>query len=285
MGRLTRVAQVEQNMASLFHDVVAGKVGAVSISGKVPFPLDATKAKANRISPASTFTLSVGEWSEYWNIINEHGHKTKVVIPRNESLWIEGTLAVSGQRKAVHLRRYPHQDGGFAVLGTIWESHPVSAVAIITGQFLARLNELGEFVDGEIGALAESQVRMVQAYMGAAFWICFVTHCKNVRMEPAPAPKARRRWTRDQIPATVWHRISATAEGLPKNLLGGAGIFRDESKFRQYRVRGTIRSAPNHPIPQFRGPFWIPDHWRGNSELGQVIPEYQFCATQTEPSH
>jgi len=49
-------------------------------------------------------------------------------------------------------------------------------------------------------------------------------------------------------------------------------------ELREHRVRGHFRiNPPDHPIPQFAGKtFWIPDHKRGDKELGEVLKGYRI---------
>ena len=105
-------------------------------------------------------------------------------------------------------------------------------------------------------------------------------NCRNVVLKPMNEPKGARHHQRDLIPATVWHEIKVT--DVPKVQSTGRNIMgRDESKERRHWVRGHYADYRNGAglfgNPKLRCVFWIPEHQRGNPELGDVIPEYTLA--------
>jgi hypothetical protein len=105
-------------------------------------------------------------------------------------------------------------------------------------------------------------------------------NCRNVVLRSVSSPKAARRHQRDLVPASVWHEIRITS--VPQIRTTGHGVFgRDESKMRRFWVRGHYADyrvgAGLFGNPKLRCVFWIPEHQRGNSELGDVIPEYSLA--------
>lgn len=105
-------------------------------------------------------------------------------------------------------------------------------------------------------------------------------NCRNVVLQAIASPKVARRHQRDLVPATVWHEIRIT--NVPQIRTTGRGVLgRDESKMRRFWVRGHYADYRNGAglfgNPKLRGVFWIPEHQRGNAELGDVIPEYTLA--------
>jgi hypothetical protein len=76
----------------------------------------------------------------------------------------------------------------------------------------------------------------------------------------------------------VWHKIVITS--VPEIRSTGSNCLgRDENTIRSHWVRGhyaDYRKTGLFGRPQSRGVYWIPEHKRGNEELGLVIPEYSF---------
>jgi hypothetical protein len=105
-------------------------------------------------------------------------------------------------------------------------------------------------------------------------------NCRNVVLKPMNEPKGPRHHQRDLVPATVWHEIKIT--DVPKvQSTGRNSLGRDESKERRHWVRGHYADYRNGAglfgNPKLRCVFWIPEHQRGNAELGDVIPEYTLA--------
>ena len=104
-------------------------------------------------------------------------------------------------------------------------------------------------------------------------------NCCNVELRPIKMGKSTPQHQFKVIPATVWHEIKITS--VPKIHSTGSSVFRrDESKMRAFWVRGHYadysKGAGLFGNPNLRGVFWIPEHRRGNEQLGQIIPEYKI---------
>jgi hypothetical protein len=103
-------------------------------------------------------------------------------------------------------------------------------------------------------------------------------NCRNVKLEAIDGPKLVPRHQARPIPASVWHKIIIS--DVPKQQTTGRDASgRDEHLIRSHWVRGhyaDYRKSGLFGRPQSRGIYWIPEHKRGNEELGQVIPEYAF---------
>jgi hypothetical protein len=105
-------------------------------------------------------------------------------------------------------------------------------------------------------------------------------NCRNVVLRPVASPRVSRRHQRDLVPATVWHEIHIT--NVPQLRSSGQGVLgREESMMRRFWVRGHYadyrHGAGLFGNPKLRCVFWIPEHQRGNPELGDVIPEYAIA--------
>lgn len=105
-------------------------------------------------------------------------------------------------------------------------------------------------------------------------------NCRNVVLRAIDSPKTARRHQRNLVPATVWHEIRIT--NVPQIRTTGRGVLgRDESKMRRFWVRGHYADyrdgAGLFGNSKLRCVLWIPEHQRGNSELGDVIPEYSLA--------
>jgi hypothetical protein len=194
------------------------------------------------------------------------------MTPVFEWMWLEGNACDAPV--AIQLHREDRRDG-FVVSGCLWERDQRGLTGP-SGSFRVELTKDGQRLTGPKCALFSHPIEHragFECMLFGAFHAIAKLHCKNVHMEPIASPKAARRLQYNPTPATVFHRIVVT--DAPRNLSGGHGVLgRDDTKMRQYSVKGHYRHAPSHPLSQFRGPFWIPDHWRGNEELGQVLSEY-----------
>jgi len=105
-------------------------------------------------------------------------------------------------------------------------------------------------------------------------------NCRNVALRAISSSKVASRQKRDLVPATVWHEIRVT--NVPQIRAAGRAAFgQDESKMRRFWVRGHYADCRNGAglfgNPNLRCVFWIPEHQRGNAELGDVIPEYKLA--------
>jgi hypothetical protein len=147
----------------------------------------------------------------------------------------------------------------------------------------------------ESGTILRSSTRMIggvdpahkrEAASGCELFAYLAAHalarmnCRNVVLRSITSPKVARRHQRDIVPATVWHEIRIT--NVPQIRTTGRGVLgRDESKMRRFWVRGHYADYRNGAglfgNPKLQGVFWIPEHQRGNAELGDVIPEYTLA--------
>jgi hypothetical protein len=102
-------------------------------------------------------------------------------------------------------------------------------------------------------------------------------NCKNVQLRPINEGKYRPHAPNKILPASVWHEIIVTS--VPKIRATGRDIFnerKDESEIRAHWIRGHYADYRKGAglFGRIHGLFWIPEHRKGNEELGQVIPEY-----------
>lgn len=103
-------------------------------------------------------------------------------------------------------------------------------------------------------------------------------NCKNVELRPINEGKVPAHAPNKLVPASVWHEIVVTS--VPKSISGGRDVLNPgkENEIRAHWIRGHYadyrKGAGLFGNPKLKGLFWIPEHRRGNEELGQVIPEY-----------
>lgn len=163
-----------------------------------------------------------------------------------------------------------------------WSAH--ENAAMFNGAACYWLDEAGNFMSSfrQCPQLPEQDEReyawnvfRVKIRQGWALQTFGRMNCDNVELRAIPEGKARPHAPNKVVPATVWHEIVITSE--PKIRYMGKGIFeRDESEIRAHWIRGHYADyrKGNGLFGRIHGVFWIPEHRRGNEELGQVIPEY-----------
>jgi hypothetical protein len=116
-------------------------------------------------------------------------------------------------------------------------------------------------------------------YASIPFMIGFHTlcriNCRNVRLIQELGPKINPRAKRPPpVPLCTWRTI--VVDSVPKFARKSEGSDGPGEATRQFRIKGHYRRWNPHPLKQFQGPFWIPDRWVGDPELGTVLPEYEI---------
>jgi hypothetical protein len=103
-------------------------------------------------------------------------------------------------------------------------------------------------------------------------------NCHNTELRPLNPPKKAARSPRDLAPASVWHEIKITSVPKLRTATGGQGSTPEHR--RAYWIRGHYADYRKgnglFGNPNLKAIFWIPEHRRGDEELGQVIPEYHI---------
>jgi hypothetical protein len=123
----------------------------------------------------------------------------------------------------------------------------------------------------------QSIKRLHTAAMGCGLYALMRMNCRNTELRPINEGKCRPHAPNKVVPASVWHEIVITS--VPKIRSGGKDIFeKDEHEIRAHWIRGHYADYRKgnglFGNPKLKGLFWIPEHRKGNEELGQVIPEY-----------
>lgn len=206
------------------------------------------------------------------------------LTPPYPLMWIEEKIGIPGAPifpAGLFLRRLGDGSTRHEVEGFVFVLSATSLLPRLVMAFRLCLEPGGYGVEFDLPAtvVGTEEVGLFK------FWVLYACHvlakfnCRNVELRKVLQAKFRGRAQVAPTPATVWHEIVLTFDAAKRYT--GSGGERDESKMRQFRVRGHYRHAPDHPLPWFRGPFWIPDTVRGNPELGQVIPEYVIPPSAT----
>lgn len=221
--------------------------------------------------------------------------ETPHMTPPYPSMWLEAVAL--GQRFALQVLRdaggQPAQDGrsGFKTVIYFWQEENAEVVGP-SGQSTLWLDETGGVTSAEFRVIGELHEPPDEVESGQQILTFIAAHtlarmnCRNVVLRPMATPKVPRRRQRDLVPATVWHDIHI--DNVPQIRSASRGIpSREESRMRRFWVRGHFadyrKGAGLFGNPELRCVFWIPEHQRGNPELGDVIPEYTLTRS-TQPA-
>lgn len=202
----------------------------------------------------------------------------KRMVPPYSSMWLEG-VEQDSHSVAIQVVR----DTLDACVFLIWEGVKGELFGP-WGFVMCALNDQGtpSFQSGWLAIKEEEEAyRMFELRLN--YWSLVAAHalsrmnCCNVELRAINEPKAPRSHRCSVAPASVWHEIKITS--TPKIRHTGCSVFHDDdSQKRAFWVRGHYadysQGSGLFGNPKLRGLFWIPEHRRGNEELGQVIPEY-----------
>lgn len=98
-------------------------------------------------------------------------------------------------------------------------------------------------------------------------------NCANVSVRPTSENKPKQSTKKQPYKGIVWHDI--VIDSVPTTPKGG---HRDCVEVRSHWVRGHYadytRGKGLFGNPKLRAVFWIPEHERGNEEVGKVISSY-----------
>lgn len=262
---------------------------AITLDGIVLDAMDRSRILVNIqsvIDDVYAMPTVAGEWSVA-ALLEEITTTPKAPpVPPYKKMWLEGRVA--GETPvALMVERFDVPDG-FRVACLVWgTTNTANAVCIgCVGYSVDKEGRVprdsvvyDRFTHREDYAVTEEIA--VLTWNGA-----LVAHslarmnCRNVVLHAIASPKVSQRHQRDLVPATVWHEIRIT--NVPQIRTTGRGVLgRDESKMRRFWVRGHYADYRNgvglFGNPKLRCVFWIPEHQRGNAELGDVIPEYTLA--------
>jgi hypothetical protein len=102
-------------------------------------------------------------------------------------------------------------------------------------------------------------------------------NCRNVELRQIPGAKAPR-YQGAPNPASIWHEIHISSVPHLRSTGKDATGQTDERLIRCHWIRGHYADYTKGPglfgNPKLRCSFWIPEHQKGNEDLGHVIPEY-----------
>lgn len=215
-------------------------------------------------------------------------NRVPLVTPPFASMWFEFTLnrnKTGEQRLAVQCLRNPEPPEGWACELYYW----CLQAGCIAGPFVVDaflVDEGGSILEEttyttQIACIEEAIRTKAEDITDVARWVTLLSlsrmNCKNVELRPINEPKFRPHAPNRVVPASVWHEIVITS--VPKVRSGGQDIFeKDKQEIRAHWIRGHYadyrKGAGLFGNPKLKGLFWIPEHRKGNEELGQVIPEY-----------
>jgi hypothetical protein len=212
-----------------------------------------------------------------------------LVTPPFASMWFEFTLKYRNnpreQRIAVQCTRNPEPPEGYACELYYWclqdgcIGGPFSVDAFLVG-------EGGSILEGTphtfpVAILNEETTQAIGDITDVARWATLLSisrmNCKNCELRPINEGKFNPHGPNLVVPASVWHEIVITS--VPKVRATGRDIFnerKDENEIRAHWIRGHYADYRKGAglFGKIHGLFWIPEHRKGNEELGQVIPEY-----------
>lgn len=212
-------------------------------------------------------------------------------MPPYSSMWMEFNYPDGGKdrRYAVQTIRTPpvHSSEHTRLYMAVW----MDDCGVMFGPGClgwCGLDESGEIIPGDVEALifAEPSVPVDEKarsrfddqwkfVMATSVHAISRMNCTNVELRPIKEGKSKPHAPNKVVPASVWHEIVITS--VPKVRTTGQDIFEhEESEIRLHWVRGHYADyrKGNGLFGRIKGLFWIPEHRRGNEELGQIIPEY-----------
>ena len=102
-------------------------------------------------------------------------------------------------------------------------------------------------------------------------------NCKNVELRPIGGLKSNRH-RHHAVPASVWHEVTVTS--IPKiRSAAQTAAGEGDPTLRRHWIRGHYADYRDGPglfgNPSLRCVFWIPEHERGDPNLGEVVSEYK----------
>lgn len=215
--------------------------------------------------------------------------ETPQVTPPYPSMWMEAIAL--GKRVGLQVVREATDEvvrgsrARFKAAIYFWQEENAEVTGP-SGQTFLWIDDAGAIISAEFRVTGEMHEPPEEVSDGQQVLTFLVAHalarmnCRNVVLRPIASPKVARRHQRDLVPATVWHEIRIT--DVPQVRSTGRGVLgRDESRMRRFWVRGHYADYRNGAglfgNPKLRCVFWIPEHQRGNPELGDVIPEYTLA--------
>lgn len=219
-----------------------------------------------------------------WNLTD-----VPAVTPPFRSMWLEFTFPGSKREKLDRLRyavqtvREQH-DNGHTLDAFIWIDYQGELFGPCC-RLQCVLDATGSIDDARFRAFArankselqENQEGRWKFVFGCSLQSLARLNCKNTELRPIHEVKFRPHSPNKVTPASVWHEIVITS--VPKIRSGGQDVSEhDEREVRAHWIRGHYadyrKGRGLFGNPKLRCLFWIPEHRRGNEELGQIIPEY-----------
>jgi hypothetical protein len=201
-------------------------------------------------------------------------------------MWFECVYGKSKTRRSVLCRRGERDGGGWDLhmMGGVEADNIPGLIIFPTNQVLIQTDAHGQiteydedspFEDGDENELLRDFGR--QACYAAANALARL-NCKNVRLsEP---DRSRKKSVLPVIPMSYWHEIVLSEKDTPQP-------GRENGEHREIRLHWVRGHFADYRIGsglfgRIKAVFWIPEHRRGNPDIGTVVSNY--AVTDTGPA-
>ncbi len=245
--------------------------------------LNAVECKLIRIDEVlrdlTSFAMQTGF---YFNGDEEWLSLPPIAVPF-EWIWME-CCTPGGSRRAVLCHRETLNGGGFALTmmagceAANFPSNiifPILMVTVVTdaaGQILSR-DGYGNFLDDSVES-HKIMYDMCHATTFAAVHAFARLNCKNVELR-APIEVTNQKKRLQTVRKSVWHEI-VVSEVNRQSVKSKTDQPKD---IRSHWVRGHFADyrSGSGLFGKIHGVFWMPEHERGNPEIGTVKQSYRVC--------
>ena len=205
------------------------------------------------------------------------------ITPCFKDLWLEWINPVQGIHVAVAVHRsgLEEADGtgivppdGSHLLVVFYMLVESNAVACIVGRVTMYIDRLGIPVDGACGVVGqEDKMHTLIGLMTCACEALSIMNTRGTHIEP-PFPAAPAGIVKPKrYASSTWHTIHVPKLARePQGLTGGPVVERREHMVRAHRAdyrKGGGLFGRLHEL------IWVPEHKRGNPELGTVKQSYR----------
>lgn len=206
------------------------------------------------------------------------------LTPPYESMWMEFTAEYKTAIQTIRIT-IP-DDGGHLLTLLHWVEH--------NGQLSGPLIECSLLLDrlgNQQGLLRPTEPMLLNGFGIEESFVASIPaihalarmNCRNVHVQPVAGGGKVRRHPKNLAPSSIWHEIKVTAAPKVRTTSKASSCLPlEDSQQRAFPIRGHYADYRNGPglfgNPDLKCVFWIPEHWQGNKEFGQVVPSYTIAS-------
>lgn len=267
----------ERHELSVFCNWLAG---IATSHGENCVPVDAQSAFDDVVSTPDQSGLRNCEL--FWDLLGD-------VTPPFRNMWLEGKIL--GEKVGIQVRREEvlrTPDGRpcrWEVQFYPWREHQGDAIGALYRASVF-LSESGDpfaqkqmvFYESQNQAVLDDWEEALQVMVFSACHALSKMNCRNVELKAASEAKIRQNRPL-KVLASIWHTIHLREDVLRVQSTGRSAFdTAPDTQHRAFWVRGhytDYRNGPGHfGNPNRRYRLWIPEHERGNKELGETVTGY-----------